>query len=60
MTAQWAVWLAGRYAPYDKAISDEVEQAWQRGEDEALITVRAARYIIAFKPAHAMKQKLER
>lgn len=59
MTAQWAVWLAGRYAPYDKAISDEVEQAWQRGEDEALITVRAARYIIAFKPAHAMKQKLE-
>ena len=55
----WSVLLAGSFKPYDKDTSDAIENAYQGGSSEVLVTVRGTRYLIALKPTNAMKQKLE-
>lgn len=59
MSALWSVMLGGQFKPYDQDVIDRIESAYQAGNTEVLVSVRGTNYIIALKPASAMKQKLE-
>lgn len=57
-TSTWSVMLAGAFKAYEPHISLAIEEAYQRGDDEAAVTVRGTKYLITFTPRTAMKQKL--
>jgi len=50
--------LSGQFAPYDAPVSRAIEEAFQRGDDEIIATIRGSQYVIALKPPSAMKQQL--
>ena len=56
MSALWSVMLGGQFKPYDQDVIDRIESAYQAGNTEVLVSVRGTNYIIALKPASAMKQ----
>ena len=54
--ALWSVKLGGIFQKYDAAVSEEIEESFQKGKTECRVTVRGQTYTIDFG---AMKQRLQ-
>ena len=46
--SMWSVRLSGAFKPYDAECSAAIEEAYQRGDEEAAVRVAGQRYIIDF------------